>query len=99
MGLFPISSRHGLRLLSSRVHSCLALIQIRLPVAVGVVVHGCDHVKLHGKSGKAVRILHSYLDQIWNMGDKSVPNAVSMAAVDEDDAPIEHALAPLHLSG
>lgn len=60
-----------------------------MPFAVGeMLVDGAD-IERHGKKGKALRLLHSVGDELWQMGPKTVPN----------EGFLGHRVVPLDASG
>lgn len=45
----------------------------RAPIAVGKTAMSSDDMFMSGKKGKGVIIVHTYLDHLWAMGDKTKP--------------------------
>ena len=47
----------------------------KFPFAVGLLEVGSEAVAKSGLVGRGLKLLHNYPDQLWALGDKSVPDA------------------------
>ncbi|XP_012690440.2 eukaryotic translation initiation factor 2D [Clupea harengus] len=65
--------------------NCCAIMAVgnRAPVAVGTVNMSNLDMMSSGMKGKGVNVLHTYMDQLWAFGDKSVPPTIT-ATGDKD---------------
>ncbi|KAK9846268.1 hypothetical protein WJX81_000422 [Elliptochloris bilobata] len=53
---------------------CVCIPQSPFPFAVGTLEVGSADVAKTGLKGKGLKLLHCYTDQLWGLGDKSVPD-------------------------
>ncbi|CAK0786334.1 hypothetical protein CVIRNUC_009547 [Coccomyxa viridis] len=65
----------GLGYFSAGDHRVVCIPQNPHPFAVGIMEASSDDIARTGLKGKGLKLLHHYPDQLWAMGDKSVPNA------------------------
>uniref|UniRef100_G3WZU7 Eukaryotic translation initiation factor 2D n=1 Tax=Sarcophilus harrisii TaxID=9305 RepID=G3WZU7_SARHA len=60
----------------------ITLVGNRAPVAVGVAIMSTAEMLASGLKGRGFTVLHTYLDHLWQFGDKSSPP--SIAPLDQD---------------
>ncbi|CAL5226777.1 g9634 [Coccomyxa viridis] len=70
-----ITPEGGLGHFSAEDLRAVSIPQNAYPFAVGTMEVSSDDVAKTGLKGKGLKLLHHYPDQLWAMGDKSVPNA------------------------
>ncbi|XP_043820469.1 eukaryotic translation initiation factor 2D [Dromiciops gliroides] len=63
----------------------ITLVGNRAPVAIGVATMSTAEMLAAGLKGKGFTVLHTYLDHLWQFGDKSSPP--SIVPLDLQDAP------------
>ncbi|XP_056585734.1 eukaryotic translation initiation factor 2D isoform X2 [Triplophysa dalaica] len=52
------------------------LVMNRAPVAVGTAATSSAEMRNSGMKGKGVNVLHTYMDQLWAIGDKTSPPVI-----------------------
>ncbi|NXA39553.1 EIF2D factor, partial [Eudromia elegans] len=60
----------------------VTLLGNRAPVAVGVATMSTTEMLASGMKGKGFAILHTYMDHLWELGDKSSPPTLAPLVVD-----------------
>ena len=61
---------------------CLFQPQV-VPLAIGICLMSSKEMQQNEYRGKGVRILHSFMDKLWEMGDKSEPDITLQQPVSE----------------
>ncbi|XP_074165100.1 eukaryotic translation initiation factor 2D [Sminthopsis crassicaudata] len=65
----------------------ITLVGNRAPVAIGVAIMSTAEMLASGLKGRGFTVLHTYLDHLWQFGDKSSPP--SIAPLDQDPSKCE----------
>nr|XP_020666327.1 eukaryotic translation initiation factor 2D [Pogona vitticeps] len=55
----------------------VTLVGNRAPVAIGVATMSTAEMTATGMKGKGFTVLHTYMDQLWGLGDKSCPPTIA----------------------
>ncbi|XP_010218852.1 PREDICTED: eukaryotic translation initiation factor 2D [Tinamus guttatus] len=63
----------------------VTLLGNRAPVAVGVANMSSTEMLAAGMKGKGFAILHTYMDHLWELGDKSSPPTLAPSVEDEEE--------------
>ncbi|XP_072537162.1 eukaryotic translation initiation factor 2D isoform X2 [Salminus brasiliensis] len=73
-----VVSSAGLPVVNKGDCCAINIVSNRAPVAVGTAAMSSSDMRSSGMKGKGVNVLHTYMDQLWAFGDKTVPPIVSV---------------------
>ncbi|KAJ7331729.1 hypothetical protein JRQ81_013909 [Phrynocephalus forsythii] len=60
----------------------ITLVGNRAPVAIGVATMSTAEMRAAGMKGKGFTMLHTYMDHLWGLGDKSCPPVIAPLEAD-----------------
>ncbi|XP_063153542.1 eukaryotic translation initiation factor 2D [Candoia aspera] len=71
-----IVPRCGLPQVDRGTVCAVTLVENRAPVAIGIAIMTTAEMVAAGMKGKGFTVLHTYMDQLWAIGDKSSPPTI-----------------------
>ncbi|KAM3841161.1 eukaryotic translation initiation factor 2D isoform 2-T3 [Vipera latastei] len=67
----------------------VTLVENRAPVAIGIAIMTTAEMVAAGMKGKGFTVLHTYMDHLWAIGDKSSPPTIPLLEIEPSEMIVE----------